>query len=205
VDGSWRLPLIEEILTATNRVEREFGTTPAVTACRQTFQDSLERLIDLQRGHFSTPYGDIRLIRNLTETVAKELRATSVQDIDLSWWLTPKSQTYWKLQQEAIARGVQITRIFIYHDWNNDLARLCSIQRDAGVNVLRIHRNLIQAKWRTDIIIWDGLCAYETRSNATGEPVLNFFTVSPQDLESAIYQFQMIAASASPCQMGSND
>lgn len=193
IEGStWLSPVMDEILASTASIEREFGSTPAVMACNQVFQDCHDRLIDLQRGHFSVPYGEMQLINTLTNNAEKTLWATSVQEIDLAWWLTPKSQHYWKLQQDALARGVKVTRIFIYHDWNNDLAKLAAAQVQAGVEVMRMRRDDILPQSRTDMIIWDEACAYETRSNAVGEPVLNFFTVARQDLERASDQFRAI-------------
>ncbi|GAB2707811.1 hypothetical protein [Nocardia thraciensis] len=193
---SWLPDVLDSILESATRVERQFGATPAAEAFRNSFQSCLAALADLERGHFTMPYGDLSMTYSLTRNCRKTLWATSVQDIDLSWWTSPKSQTYWTLQQDALRRGVSITRVFIYTTLTDELERLAGVQRDAGLNILLVDGKQLPPQLKTDIVIWDESCAYETRSNASGEPILNFYTVSQQDVQNMVHQFQRILSNA---------
>lgn len=192
----WLPNVLDRILQSATRVEQQFGATPAAEAFRNSFQNCLASLADLERGHFTMPYGDLSMTYSLTRGCEKALWATSVQDIDLDWWTSPKSQTYWTLQQDALRRGVSITRVFIYFALTDDLKRLVQVQRDAGLDIVLVHRDQLPPQLKTDIVIWDELCGYETRSNASGEPVLNFYTVAPQDVLNMVHQFQQILSNA---------
>jgi hypothetical protein len=194
----WMPDVIDKMLQSAIRVEHQYGKTPAAEAFRNSFQNCLALLADLERGHFTAAYGDLSMTYSLTKSCKKTLWATSVQDIDFTWWVSPRSQTYWTLQQDAIRRGVVVIRLFVYHDLTEELRRLVDVQRTAGVDVRLVRRDLLPPQLRTDMVIWDESCAYETRSNASGEPVLNFYTVSPQDVQTMIQQFQRILSNAEP-------
>ncbi len=193
---SWLPPLIEEITSHITRVERDYSATPAVELCQQVLQDCLDRVNDLQRGHFEPAYGDQRLFNALTSKAVKQIRATSAQEMDLAWWLSPRSEPYWELQREALGRKVTITRVFIYSKWNDDLDQLARKQSQAGIEVRTVHRGRLPPRLVTDMVIWDETCGYETRSNAAGEPVINFFTLAAQDVEKMRHDYEAIIISS---------
>lgn len=194
----WLPDIMDKILLSATQVEKRYGDTPAAEAFRSSFEACLSLLTDLERGHFTTQYGDLSMTYSLTIGCKSTLWATSVQDIDFEWWISPRSQRYWTLQQDALQRGVQIIRIFIYHEMNEQLRKLAAVQTAAGLEILFVHRDQLPPQLRTDMVIWDKSCAYETRSNASGDPVMNSYTVAPQDVETMLNQFQVIRTNSHP-------
>jgi len=192
----WMDTHIDRLARSAMNVNTEFADTPAIAAAERALLDCLERLDDLQRGRFNVPYGDLDLVHRLTAQATTEIWATSVQNIDLEWWESPRSQHYWNLQKEAMARGVKITRIFIYNEWNAQMQVLARAQLAAGVKVLRIPVSQVRTEWRTDAVIWDQICTFETRNNAAGEPTTNLFSVARQDLAAISIQFVRLQQNA---------
>jgi hypothetical protein len=188
----WLAPLAENIVNMAARVNASHPGTPGVDLCQQIIHECQRRLTDLQRGHYEPIYGDQSLFHDMTSRARTSIRATSAQGVDLSWWASSRSQEYWRLQEEAIGRKVAITRIFIYRDWPPDLERLAANQHRAGIDVRRIRSDQLPADLNTDIVIWDELCGYETRSNAAGEAVQNFFTLAADDIRELTTKFNRI-------------
>lgn len=171
---------------------------PATSLARQTIDDCLSRLIDLQRGHFRPIYGDQRLFLALTAEVNDTMLATSAQEIDVEWWNSSRSDKYWDLHLQALNRGVKVVRIFIYHDWTKPLADLAKKQADAGVEVYRVKRGQLTPGLVVDMVIWDRVCGYETQSNAAGQPTQNFFTFAAHDIDKLARDFELVRTVASP-------
>jgi hypothetical protein len=112
--------------------------------------------------------------------------------VDLEWWLSPLGSKYWQRLQEAMRRGVHCERIFIFHDWNEDLDRLAREQAGGGVHVLRVHRDKLPPHLRLDLIIWDDDCGYETRSNERGEGQWNYFTFQTEEISQLAISYNLI-------------
>jgi hypothetical protein len=194
---SWLPEYVEQLVMLIGHVEENLPET-ATRLSRQTVDECVSRLTDLQRGHFRPTYGDQRLFLTLTAEVANTMLATSAQEVDLGWWTSPRSDKYWQLQIEALKRGVKITRVFIYHDWNKPLADLAKMQADAGVTVYRVKRENIPPGLVADMVIWDRICGYETESNAAGQAIQNFFTFAAYDIDKLSRDFEIVRAVASP-------
>ena len=192
----WLTEYVERIVTQIRHIQDHFPET-ASTLSRQTFDECVSRLTDLQRGHFKPTYGDQRLFLLLTAGVSRAMLATSAQDVDLLWWTSPRSDKYWELQRQALKRGVQITRVFIYHEWTKPLAQLARMQAQAGVEVYRVERDRLAPGLITDMVIWDRTCGYETRSNAAGQAAENFFTFASQDIDKLSRDFEVIRVASS--------
>lgn len=192
----WLPDLMEPMLRAAKHVEREFKDTPAEDACRAAFEECLGTLADLERGHFRAPYGDNGLFLSLIENTQESMCVTSVPTVDLTWWLEPVGRQYWQAQVDALQRGVEIRRVFIYHDWSDELDVLAREQVKAGVHVRRVHADRLPVAMRVITGVWDGSCGHELSYTAGGEAVHDSFTVSPPDLERLSRQFEMIERSA---------
>jgi hypothetical protein len=74
----WLPDVMEPALRAAKHVQREFEGTPAVNVCREAFDRCLGTLVDLERGHFSTPYGDNALFLSLIKNTMRTMCGTSV-------------------------------------------------------------------------------------------------------------------------------
>lgn len=188
----WLAPLTEDIVNKAANVDSNLSGTPGIELCQQIIEECRGRLVDLEHGHYEPTYGDQRLFLDLTRRVQTIMRATSAQGVDLSWWTSPRSQEYWRLHREALARNVAIKRIFIFHDWTPELETLAATQHSAGIEIRRIHSDHIPADLNADIVVWDDRCGYETRSNAAGAAVRNFYTLTPHDVQALIAKFDRI-------------
>ena len=192
----WLPEVMEPALRAVRHVQHEFDGTPAVNVCRDAFDRCLRTLVDLERGHFSTPYGDNELFLSLIKNTRRTMCCTSVPAVDLDWWLQPVGRQYWQAQTEALARGVAIRRVFIYQAWTRDLDALAREQAEAGVVVRRIHNDRLSPNLRIITAIWDGACGHELSYTAGGDATADSFTVSPPDLERLTRQFETIERNA---------
>lgn len=192
----WLPDMMEPMLRAAKHVEREYQGTPAEDACRAAFEECLRTLADLERGHFRAPYGDNAVFLRLIEQAQESMCVTSVPGVDLGWWQQPVGRQYWRAQLTALARGVVIRRVFIYHEWTDELDALAREQQRAGVKVRRVQIDRLPPPMRVISGLWDGTCGHELSYTAAGEAVYDTFTVSPPDLERLMRQFEMIERSA---------
>ncbi|MCG5216286.1 hypothetical protein [Streptosporangium sp. KLBMP 9127] len=193
---AWLSDLMEPMLRAAKHVEREFKDTPAEAACRAAFEECLRTLADLERGHFRAPYGDNSVFHGLITNSRRSMCVTSVPSVDLDWWLEPVGRQYWQAQVDALKRGIEIRRVFIYQEWSDALDALAREQVAAGVKVRRVHIDRLPPHMRVITGVWDDSCGHELSYTAGGEAVHDTFTVSPPDLERLMRQFEMIERSA---------
>lgn len=197
----WMPELLDRALAAYGVVEQSFKSGMAIGLARRAFENCQIQLEALARGRYSTPDPDESPnspIYKLTEQIRTSMLATSVGG-DLRWWLdTPATRNWWRLNLEALTRGVAIKRILIYHAWSDDLDRLARTQHEAGVLVMRVSEDELPAPLRLNLIIWDGSCALEPEYNFSGEWINATYTFAPQDLALALERFKLIESCAEP-------
>ena len=99
------------------------------------------------------------------------------------WWHTPTGQEYWRLNLDALARGVSITRVFVCDRVRAELAALIDIQRRAGVTVKVVDRRDVDPALHLNLVVWDGRRAWEGRMNARGDIVANVFLVNQAEVD----------------------
>jgi hypothetical protein len=195
----WLPDLLDHAIGAYTLIEQIYGDTMAVDLARKAFDDCRIRLEELQRGHYVTADADESPnspVHALTEQLRESLLATSSGD-DISWWLAPSlSRNYWRLNVEALKRGVTIKRIFIYRDWSGPLETLAMAQHQAGVQVLRVPEHQLPPILRLNIVIWDENCGLEPRHNAAGEWIASSFTFAARDLALLVDRFRLIESFA---------
>jgi hypothetical protein len=194
----WLPDLPDQSLTAVHAIEHTYAGTMAVDLGRKAFEECLAQLRNLQRGQFDAPFDDNWLVYALTERAQRRLLATSVEDVDLAWWQSAAGQTYWRLHEEALSRGVNIQRIFIYRTWTGDHETLARKQQAGGVRVLRVCQDQLPPGLRVDMILWDDQCGYESRVNSTGEAISNNYTFAKHDLARMTDRYKMIESCAQP-------
>jgi hypothetical protein len=128
----------------------------------------------------------------LTERVTRTLWSTNARG-DIAWWLDPaSSRTYWRLNLDALRRGIAIKRIFIYEEWTPALDALARFQHERGVCVLRVSEDQLPSSLRLNTIIWDGNCGYEPVYSPSGERIGSSFTFASQDLAVMHDKFKLI-------------
>jgi hypothetical protein len=134
----WLPERIEAILNSAQKVQERYPGTLVTEVARREFDKCVDEMKKLQTGRHDTPFDDNRLSNEMTEK-ADEIQATSVDKIDLDWWQSPAGVEYWQRNVQAIARGCNITRIFIYEKkWTSAHESLARKQDKAGVHVKRI-------------------------------------------------------------------
>ena len=197
---AWMPDLLDQATGALAVIENEYKGTMAVDLARRAFEACLAQLKDLQRGHYFSGDGDpspASPVTELNERVRHSILASNYTG-DLGWWLGTSfgRDEYWRSNRRALARGVKITRIFIYETWSDELDALARTQHGEGVRVLRVALELLPHKLRGSFVIWDGQCCYQDRVNAAGEWIGQDFTFAPQDLAVMIDHFRNIESSA---------
>lgn len=196
---AWMPELLDHTIGAFVVVEQTYGATMAVELARKVFEDCRIQLEDLQRGRYVTSDADESPnspVHALTERLRDSLLATSSGD-DIAWWLDAAvSRNYWRLNTEALKRGVMIKRIFIYRDWTDSLDTLAKAQHVAGVRVLRVAEYQLPPTLRLNMVIWDGNCGLEPQHNSAGEWISSSFTFAARDLSLLLDRFQLIESFA---------
>jgi hypothetical protein len=193
---TWVDDVLKDALDAAVGIEASYTDTMATVLCRKILEDCRNQLRDLRRGYFEAPFDDNWLVYALTERTKRHLLATSVEEVDLRWWQSAAGHTYWRLHQEALARGISVRRVFIYREWTHEHETLARRQCGGGVRTLRVHRDQLSADLRVDQILWDDVCGYESRVNSSGEAVTNNYTFDKSDLRQMLDRFRMIESCA---------
>ena len=178
----WMPDVVSRMAESTTAVQNRFPNTAVSAAARRLFEDCATELRHLELGHLWFDYEEIGMLLDQAAQAQTRIRATSLQEIDLEWWLSPLGRKYWQVLLEAMARGVICERIFIYSEWTPALDRLAREQATAGVRVLRVHRSDLPARLRIDIIVWDQQCALGTKQNDRGEGQRTVFTLQPEEV-----------------------
>jgi hypothetical protein len=197
----WIPELLDRSLSAHSTITQTYGSTIALDLARKTFEDCQAQLEGLARGFYSTADPDESPnspVLKLTERMRTSLLATSAGG-DLDWWLAASgTRTYWRLNQEALRRGVTIKRIFIYRTWPDELDALAKAQQACGVQVLRVDENQLPPTLRLNLMIWDGVYGLEPKYNSSGEWVNTSFTFAAQDVALLLDRFKLIESCAEP-------
>lgn len=178
----WMPEVVDRLTTSIWRVDQAFPDTQIIAAARSYLERTANDLKELERGHLRIEWEDIDLVLAQTAAAKRSLHATSVQGVDLKWWLSRPGRRYWQAHREALARGLEVERVFIYHSWTDELDSLAREQFEAGVRVLRVDYAELPSRLKSDMILWDNTCGYETQLNAVGDGFRNFFTLDKQDI-----------------------
>ena len=110
------------------------------------------------------------------------LRTTSLQPQDLVWHRSDVGRRYWAMQLDALARGWEIQRIFIYDTWTADLDSLAGKHKSAGVRVKRILTGELPSGLVVDVTTWGNTHVYEQRVRVEGTTTLDRFSVNEVDI-----------------------
>ena len=92
---------------------------------------------------------------------------------------------YWAAQLDALARGWEIQRIFIYDTWSGDLDSLAGEHKSAGVRVKRILTEL-PSGLLVDVTTWGNTHVYEQRVRVEGTTTLDRFSVNEVDIRRCV-------------------
>ena len=196
----WLADWLDHATDSMEAIEHSYGGTMAVNLARAAFRECQAQLADLRRGHYATSDEDESPrspVRALTENLTTSLLATSVGE-DINWWLRESSnrKVYWSLNEQALRRGVNVERVFIYRDWTSDVEKVAKLQHDSGVRVWLVREDHLPQTLRINIMLWDGVCGLEFHSNSGGTAIGQRFTFEREDLVLMIDRFNLIKSSA---------
>jgi hypothetical protein len=188
----WMPAVVENIVSSSTLVAQRYPGTMIALQNRRLLESSASELAHFEHGHIWFDYEHVGPLLENASRAQASIRSTSLQEVDLEWWLSPLGQRYWQTTIHAMARGVHCERIFIYSSWPDQLDQLARTQADAGLHVLRVRRDDLPAQLRIDMIVWDEFCGYETRLNERGEGQRNFFTLRPEEIARMIDTYNAI-------------
>ncbi|MFE9690762.1 hypothetical protein [Micromonospora sp. NPDC005806] len=112
---------------------------------------------------------------------------------EMSWWRGDVGRRYWEANLAALARGVRITRIFVYATLSDELSDLVELQRRAGVRVGLLPFGAVSPHLHVNLAVWDGSSCWEARMTAHGEISENQFSVNRSDVDRLTRIFRLCA------------
>ncbi len=180
---SWMPKILAEICDSVTMIESRYNDTIAPTTIEKKFKSLQRELVQLVSGVFEVQCYDPKIKLDLLAGKASTLRTMSVQSHDLKWHLSPVGRQYWRAQQDALKRGWQVKRIFVYTEWTEQLQDLAEEQKRAGVIAKRILADSLPPDLQNiDITIWDTTHAFEHQKLLRGATV-DQFTVNEEDIQ----------------------
>lgn len=162
---------------------------------RRRFERLSNELGELRRGRIIQARHDHDYLIAATEACRERIEAvTNIVD-EPTWWHSPIGQRYWQANVDALARGVNITRVFVCERLSADLVALAEMQRRSGVNVTVVDQRDVNPALHLNIVVWDRRRAWEGRMNARGDIVANVFVVNKVEVD-RIHGIYRICAAA---------
>ncbi|MCZ7423876.1 hypothetical protein O7605_30655 [Verrucosispora sp. WMMA2121] len=193
----WLVRAVPEVATAaTEAVDRHPGTRVAEEAQRR-FERFQADLAQLRQGRIIRPGTDYQDMLGATRDCVRRLEALTNVLPRLAWWSGDIGRRYWSENLAALARGVEITRIFTYAEFSDELADLVATQRRAGVRVGLLSTGAVPADLHVNLIRWDGTACWTAGMSAHGEINENRFSVNAADLAWTDETFQACLSRAS--------
>jgi hypothetical protein len=190
----WLTSAISPIVEGTREAIENYPGTRVAVEARRRFDRIRADTEQLRAGRIVRPAGDYQDLVGATRSCTSRLDAlTNVMPRasgELSWWTSDFGRHYWRVNLDAIARGVRITRIFAYVAMTEQLAELLDEQRTAGVRVGLLPWGTVDRSLHLNLTIWDGTASWEGRMSAHGEITENLFSVGDADLDRLVNAFE---------------
>ncbi|MFI9010959.1 hypothetical protein ACIGNX_27350 [Actinosynnema sp. NPDC053489] len=101
---------------------------------------------------------------------------------DTGWWQEPLGERYWQANLDALARGVRITRVFVYDRMSLKIAELVSKHRAAGVEVHQVQVNRLDKELRVNFAVFDESTAWEAQMTPQGLIATSIVRFHPGDV-----------------------
>ncbi|MEU4554460.1 hypothetical protein [Micromonospora violae] len=201
LDGPpWLVRTTTELAGAVREaVEQHAGTRVAVEAQRRYEQFRVEAE-QLAEGRITRRGDEDEDLIGATRTCVHRLDAlTNVMPRvsgELSWWRSEIGRRYWEANLEALRRGVQITRVFVYATLSDELSALVQRQRAAGARVGLLPLGVVSPHLHVNLTLWDGSSCWEAHMTAHGEIGENQFSVNRADVDRLTRVFDLCASAA---------
>ncbi|MEV4760951.1 hypothetical protein AB0J86_38485 [Micromonospora sp. NPDC049559] len=195
MDGApWLTSAIAPIVEGTREAVETYPETRVAVEARRRFDRFRAETELLRAGRILRHSDDHQDLLGATRDCASRMDAlTNVMPRasgELSWWHSDVGRHYWRVNLDALARGVKITRIFVYAEISDELRALLDEQRAAGVRVGLLPWGSVDRSLHLNLTIWDGSGAWEGRMSAHGEISEHLYTVNPVDLDRLVNAFE---------------
>lgn len=202
LDGpSWLVHTTPLLAGAVREAAEQHAGTRVATEARRRYEEFRLAAEQLAAGRIIRPGDDDEdLVGATGECTAQLVGLTNVMPRvsgELSWWQGEVGRRYWEANVAALARGVRITRIFIYATLSDELRDLVETQRRAGVRVGLLPHGAVSPQLHVNLAVWDSTSCWEARMTAHGEISEHQFSVNRSDVERLDRVFQLCAAAAS--------
>ena len=190
----WLTSAITPIVEGTRDAVATYPGTRVEVEARRRFDRFRAETEQLRAGRIIRPGADYQDLVGATRACTSRLDAlTNVMLRDsgeMNWWHGKIGRHYWRGNVDAVARGVRVTRIFVYVDMTDPLRVLIDEQRAAGVRVGLLPWGTVDRSLHLNLVVWDGTSSWEGRMSAHGEITENLFSVNPTDLDRLVNAFE---------------
>ncbi|MDP9794617.1 hypothetical protein J2S43_003129 [Catenuloplanes nepalensis] len=174
-------PELTRILELTGRISAQYPDRNARDELRRRCRHFVEELEGLSRGQLRTASWDAAQLVERTQQCRRRMQAvTNITAVGPDWWTATLGRDYWRANTAAIARGVQITRVFIVADRTEPaFAALLAEQSAAGVRTLVLDHADAPRDLLVNMVIWDDSHAWQAEMNPFGGISGNIFHHDP--------------------------
>lgn len=198
LDGPpWLVRATPQLVGAVREAAEQHAGTRVAAEARRRYEEFRLEMEQLAAGRIIRRGDDDEDLVGATRDCTRQLIGlTNVMPRvsgELSWWRGDVGRRYWEANLAALARGVQITRIFLYATLTDELSELVERQRRAGVRVGLLPLGMVSPHLHVNLAVWDGSSCWEARMTAHGEISENQFSVNRSDVERLTRIFQLCA------------
>lgn len=150
----WFFNRLVNLIAAWEKLNNENYPSLFTELAHLHFQNIHDELIEIASGSMTADATDFRMLTILVSEAQKTLKGTSIVTADF-WEQNPVGQNYWRLNVEALGRGVKITRIFIIKEITPKFKALMKKMLDKGVRIYYILENEVPPELCVDFVVSD--------------------------------------------------
>lgn len=193
----WLFPAAKSIGESTKDMLKLEHNDLILRMAQSSIKQCSEEFDKLRHGRFQERADNYDRLVGLIEAAKESVLAVTniyANPDGLDWWHREVGQNYWRANQEALRRGVAISRIFIYREWSDTLEQLAQDQVRAGVKTYKAQYSRMEADLRINFAVFDMSATWRAEMNAQGEIMRNLFSVSMEDTSELRRTFERIRA-----------
>jgi hypothetical protein len=196
--STWLRASIAALAGVVNDISRDTQSEILMEEASRRFESFHGEMDQLQRGMIARGGSDATdLLRGIAECRAFCNAVTYLArdtDRSASWWAREVGRTYWQENLTAIARNVQITRVFIIDEFTEDVRAVLAEQAQAHVDVRYVLSDHLAEVEHNNFAIFDSHRAWEAKMNTNGVIVQNLFHLSRHELQRLNESFRVCLA-----------
>jgi hypothetical protein len=199
--AEWIGPAVKPVLDHAEAIGRTYPDSEVSAEARRRFRLLATELDGLRHGRISRPHGDCEYLIGGAQSCRDRIDAvTNIHpggEHGTGWWSSEVGRRYWQANLAALARGVAVTRVFVYSRPTDGLRALVDTQLAAGVTVVLLPRPGTDPALRLNMAMFDDRTAWEARMSADGEIVENLFYVCDGEVDRLRTAFRLAVMNGS--------